>query len=1314
MKKFIYTLLTCALVFSFSITTYATSLGDGDGDNNPSENTGGGGGGGPSGPVVDIPGGCSTHIEFDAETGTFTYDHNGQCDNSTAYTPVVTALHSVNGLLANAGEAVYFIPALEDFPVNLVDACADITTYDGKRHQFAVVYDGYFNTEALMNVAIPDAWDTQDVGRMQTSKRVYSQTDNSRCLNLLGYDLLLANEQVSLVDNGTVTCMYYPTLVGTAPLTTKTIMMDLYKAVGQVEWDIKVTHGVDHDLAINTSPIMQQIPVELSGDVPGGIWTEEGATYVWATRTNPDLYWVRCQRDAIFDGGAHTYTAPVYVGNDVSVSFSKTESSYMTMSEFLQVARAVMELYGESVITEAEMDLALYEYALVLPSSMDDATLEDIKYLAAKGIIEPDKLDYTKNVTFADIEPILLRIADEASRLTFKSTVNPAHIMTQRGYVQADVILDESSYTGFDTVTNPYDSDYYDYFIEARDNYTNFYLRKVSGINYEEQPNYGNEGITPPNYVGDVPVGEPPERTEYNTTVFAADKLVLMNDEGNGFTTPGSGKFENLGIKELHGKHYYHFKIARDVSEVTIKYNADPVTEELMDITSYTLPSASGGVYNVDESGSWSHTTFNEANYSEVFIDSERCNDVNDVFELTESYLDDRWYWYLVTYPTDTFNVSSNPLLTDKDGNNLLLAQDVETIIDNGRHVIDSIGTTVYATRDLTLDPAVSNISNTFVLYQTKLSEEEFKKLLAVGKLSNGRGSNLFNGYYKSENDTLLVSLQALLDAKKVTSWEFNTETNCLILATKAGNVILDGNNMNIIVGDTVVGANVSEDIYYREGTDYYINYRAIEGWTGETCYTVGAGNVIPSAPRSDARTTHKYTTATVANHFPYSLTSVRNVETRRQNTVMRKGISMYSTYPLANYVIVYGDVNNTDTLFVWHYKDVKLPDGSNHTTGGDAASQFESMTGISLSGVNEDYILVSYPLSRTKSGGDNYGFTFYELDWVNARGQAGTNVYGYSYEPKKFNSIEDALKAYHSGSDSCVLPIAAIGAGNTYVNLNMNVCRNMVDDSLFPVGQLPYKMTTKAKANENSMGIWTTVSQVKPTNEIFDDMSNLEIVAAPTSIFARMRGMNNASINQLRKVDLFFGSSKVTYLANLRDGVVTINGLELSLEKTTEAMQSFKGSTSDIWVIQANTTSLGDIVEDIASDIEVLTEDPERMIDWNKYTFSRLVENMDGWSSVALIFVLNILPRVGMLLFFALMLLALIKNVRPWRMFCERVFDIYSFLSFGKMNVNTVDTKRLVWISLICLAIFSIIMDGLLFQFIIWVCEWFIVLYKR
>ena len=51
-------------------------------------------------------------------------------------------------------------------------------------------------------------------------------------------------------------------------------------------------------------------------------------------------------------------------------------------------------------MTELEIERALQAYALQLPTgSMSDEAMETVRYMAAKGIIEPGTIDLNKTVT---------------------------------------------------------------------------------------------------------------------------------------------------------------------------------------------------------------------------------------------------------------------------------------------------------------------------------------------------------------------------------------------------------------------------------------------------------------------------------------------------------------------------------------------------------------------------------------------------------------------------------------------------------------------------------------------------------------------------------------------------------------------------------------------------------------------------------------------------------------------------------------------------------------------------------------------------
>lgn len=1307
MKRFVTTICSAILLsILLPAVAFADPLGPGHGDPDPVTE--------PSGPGGDVPDGPGGEAPPPEEPKT---------PELLTYTPVVTVLHSVNAALAGNGTAVYFMPQLEDFPVDLADSCADVTTEDGKEHKFAVVYDGLFDTEVAYQLAQNDNGDGSDVSRLQTSKKVYSQTDNSRALNLLGYDLLLANEQCSLyTKGGTVNANYMPTLVGNAPLTTKTAVMDLYKAVGVYEWDVKVIYGIDEELDVNTSPLMQQIAVLTNDEVEGGIDTEEGATWVWATRTNPDIYWARCKRDAIFDGGAHLYTKPVYVGNNVSVSFAKNETQTLTMGEFCQLARAIMELYGEPVLTEMEIDRMIQAYALTLPASdMNAEQKEAVRYLAAKGIIDPSNVNWNKQVTFSDVEEILLRIADEDSRLTFKLSASPDNTMARAGYAKVPVADTNASFDNVEEIVNPYDSDYYDYFVEAVDNYTNFYLNKIGGIDLTEQDNIiddTEQSTTQLTETGSQESGQIPVSSivqEGKTYAFACDKLMVAGADSVA-TTPGSGYFEYLGLTEYAGRWYYHFKISRTLSSVTIQYDADPELETLLNnFSQYTLESADGGVYNYSEDLP-THMTFDEAAFSYEYIDATRVDeDVHGLAD-TESYLS-QYTWMKVDYKVDKWNekvkgtsAESAVLKYNQNGKNFVVtAKDLDEARQTGERRFEDPAGNVWWVHESMQGSATDYI---IWICQTKMSAADFKKaLVADSRIYSQKESQ---AYYRAEDGTLLASYEYLKRQGLCSNLQNLKAGSGIMLTTTGGNVALRSDLNLIIVGDTIIPAD-GELLFYKEGESYYINVKACLGWSDDYVIINNQSALIPLFRDNKAKSTVQKSTGTkvITTYFPMSTVNVAYSKLRAvgQSKGSGEGISLSGTNPLGCYMVVYDTNHDTDWLFVWHRNEVKGSDGGTHTVDeGDARSKFSGLTGVDLSSISKDYSLCCFQLNRNNSG-NPAGIRYLYYDYL-ANYSAGTATSGYVYDPPEFNSVNSAFNTYITGSDSCALPIAKVDG--KLINLNLNTCTDMEGNSQLPIGTLPMYMQSTSESSQNKMGaIQDNGRSVATTSATYDNLDSVKILAAPVGLFQVVKGLGTRSVAQWANNSgtLYFGSSK----CKLVNGQVTVNGHALEFDDNVDAVCTLLSSgIRSIYVINEDSSSLGDLLEEKLEEIGVIVTDPETLIDWSAYKFSRLVQNMDDWTTILLIFVLNVLPRVGMLLFFALMLLSLIKDVKFWRSFCVNHFDVYSFLTMGKQNVDTVDMKRVVLISLICFSIFLIIMDGQLFNFIIFICKLFINITQR
>lgn len=1265
---------------------------DGGGDSGGGDS--GGGGGGSSEPEPVVP----------------------ELPKEMTFSPVVTTLHSVNAALSEAGQAVYFLPLLSEFPTDLKDTCADITTADGNRHQFSVVYDGYFDSEVLYQSASKDAGDGVDTSRLQTSKKVYSTSDNSRALNLLGYDLLLSREDCNLYTEGeTVLADYMPTFVGQNALSAKTVIMDLYKAVGTYEWDIKVIFGDAPYLYVSTSPLMQNLVVAINDDASEkGIVTDEGECWVFASRTNPDLYWERCKRDAIFDGGAHLYTRANYVGNDVSATFSKVETDSVSMGEFCVLARAIMELYGEPVLTESERTKMIQRYAISLPTDdFDKEQRSAIEYLAAKGIIDPTDITFSEAVTFRDVEPLLLRIADKDSRIQYTSYSNITSELARDGYVEAPIRMNTSGLRGIEEVTNPFDTTYYDYLVECKDGFTNFYLKKLNGnvlpsttddstsITVESANTSGN-GLT----------------TEKEVVVldnaFACDKIALL--QGGEFLTSGSGYFEYVGVREIFGKYYYHMRISKDIEDVQIGYLVNPLTEELTDLTSYSLPEAGGGVYTF-EGENCIRKTFDACDYSDYFLDKER-NDADKLnMKLTETYLSD-YSWYLLYFDKQEFESNNGYNIYFRrnigDDTDVFSFSDLQTNIssqDTGPipFTLDTGNICYWYTY---LQDANTQNEVLTILCQAPMDKDEFKQRLVVTDYAGTMNQRKGTAYYRYDDGTLLVSVRHLQQAGLISGVTElpNGRGYSLTLQQLSGtNVILREDLQIIIVGDTLYKTN--EKLYFQEtegAGDLYINFRACQGWTGNTLVLSADGTLVPVVQGDvrDNQATVKYSTKSMMSLYPQSSVNVGHM-IYEDSHLRTSGIPMTTNNALGSYLLVEGD-NNTDYLYVWHTNNLKDSGGQIHQLSSDVISQFKADTGIDISGISDRYILTRHVLSRLDTG-DQHGFRFIKNDWVTAY-TAGTNNYGYIYTPKSFSTVQEALDAWAAfESSDTLLPIGVVN--QRLFNLNLNTCTDADGNEQLVIGRLPYYLgRTMTKSNMNKMGQPDADGLIVEDSATYDNFDNLVIIPAPVGFFQVFKGLGQQPVAQTGGT-LYYGSS----LAKVINDKLTINKHALEFDTSTQSVCAYRGvGNSSIWVVNGEVSSISGATDIEIENVETKISDPARLVDWDKYTFVRLITTADRLSSIALIFALNILPRIAMFLFFALMLLSLIKDWRLWVRFCEEKFDVYKALTLGHQNIHTVDMKKLFWISLCCLILFSMIMDGVLFNIFFWCVKFFIALTQR
>lgn len=106
---------------------------------------------------------------------------------------------------------------------------------------------------------------------------------------------------------------------------------------------------------------------------------------------------------------------------------------------------------------------------------------------------------------------------------------------------------------------------------------------------------------------------------------------------------------------------------------------------------------------------------------------------------------------------------------------------------------------------------------------------------------------------------------------------------------------------------------------------------------------------------------------------------------------------------------------------------------------------------------------------------------------------------------------------------------------------------------------------------------------------------------------------------------------------------------------------------------------------------------------DWDSFNFETAIQNADDLLTILILYTLQFLPRLFMFMFMALLTLSVISNIKFVIIFCDKVFDPYSFLTFGRQNVHTISIKHMFIASLACFAAFGLFWNLTILRLISW-----------
>lgn len=1166
----------------------------------------------------------------------------GDYNPTYLYYPKVSELH-----MANNTNGAFWNPTTEELTNTLHAAVM-------KSAGIAILYDGWIDLE---NSGTPKPEGATREGE------------------ILGYDIYaklgekyVATEEVTTYDrlgNPVLTPVSYAYENGGVYTKGDKVnytwaITQLYRAVGveQVEYYV-LTEGREPyegepsdkpTYDINSSPLAQFITMATKGvDLSAVI------SNVYATRTNPDTYLEMATKDCL---GV--------------VPAADRESQTLTIGEFCLLAYKLMDLYGEPVLTEKETYLLLEAYGQDLPYGLPEVQLEAIKYLLARGIIESD-MNWRDDITFEDASTILMRIKDENSRLTFKEIQLTTDVeLLSKGYYPTTVSTYQSpieitdQFNGYDTYTT------YDYFIEVVPNIQfqsangNFSIPFI-GAGYDNV-----DGVRAGTmYLGKVTVDHKQfyhfrvERNGIDT--IGIDGRVYINT-AKGTDAPARYSLPLPGSGNDGG--YYIYNGSRD-SEVTDTTSVDAWT--------------------------WHSLDSGEVDFPAEYLDKARYEANMAEYDTQLGLFNEALYGFSFrVYKEDLGKVS----FEDATGTKKTL-EDVH-------------GTVVPLKNEMSLRRLSSGTNSAYAAFEiTGCSNKG--TLAEIFQCDDGAAYQSYPAFAK-QNNQYLVSIDYLKSIGAV--WEFTKSSNSsyyLGIKTRTQEsrqgedrvymytdvyIGTTSNSSYVIRGSQLTIYGQDTEIIVESDTGYYVDYSAVLGVSDLVGFDDDNGNKTLVLDK-ELEGVDLRRVANTNNRL-----AKNDVESEWSATVQMKSgdqtvpyIYCPVTYPLANWVTVDDLVDSQQGVFTFFAKDPNEEGNPDWSVDGDV--KLESMLGVQ----SPDAWSVSYtalpPISSIEATYDDTSGTYSVADG---------SLPGIAYIPQ-YNAF--LIKPSLVGTDGFDTygEFVDLDKGGILSSLVYNTDAQYLGDwnynwYLVDAGGefTANKVVGVASSHERwyyDLAAYTGGS----LPSVKEDFNREDWRPAPVGVPGLM-GYGESMASSLRDNANVKTYSGAFYSSRNGKGLAWTtqeNGAE-----DPEAKYSLIHATpTSTWIQSCGftfTLMAGSKLGTTIPTAPGLTHgDATAGFDWEQFFHDVGLQNADDWLTIAIIAVLNILPRIFMFAFILLMGLSLIANVKPWQVFCDKIFDPYKLLTFGRKDVHTIQLKMVFLYSIIALALFGLFQNGIILEIIAW-----------
>lgn len=1208
----------------------------------------------------------------------------------------VTELYSVNNSIQNC----YYRPLFSEIP--------NLEGMVSKEGKFASVYTGYF-----------------DLDRTEAYRGEDSVV--SRALSILGNDFLLSNENFQFdVGSGVISGKYTTEECSINSVDKLTAVMDIYKAIGNVTYDVKVkTKPVSYE-SLKNSPAILNLPGYVDD-----INTNAGDTYVFTTRTNKDKY----KSMAISD----------------KVLASEECSEAVTVGEFIKYAAYLMNLYGEPVINQQELYQLLQVFGSDIPEYLDEAEREAYIYLFARGCIN-ESLDYTSNITRDQMLSILMCIADEGSRTDLKQvqlTVDLDSELIKQGYFKKTVtITNDSNAPSIDVKLDMSTVDRFDYYILITDE-TRFKSSTGADITSNIYIDNGSgERLIGTSYKG-IEYIDGQQYYHLTCNILSAEQVPYIAGESVNY--PECFKVNTVSGTDTPGRLWLPWG-GGVYTVYQVRNNNDDILLKRQSFDSANESSSKRDTV-------WSEQCADNVRRQAALGRTAKAGIFSRLVSMIgvkNVYADSDYDMYATTAIVTIKNADAITNLDELIG---YRAGTVKT---------DEPNTVIWRVKKEKVNVFLARIKRD----PSKFTSETFTT--AISSIAGSSDNSIMISYKELEKKGLVTSTTTSGDGNTVPQPDNDGNIE---FWTIAGFVRLNNSTHEIIVGNVIYRVNDSVQLYYQPTSDgLLIDFRVIYGWiNSKNALRYGSGNGY-TITLSSGDYASKY--ANVINSdvyikFPQEYTD--NTGTMLTAQIVKKGVFdsispkyvVNYGYALSNWIIYYG--LEDDYLFIFYPREAFTSWGLTFD-GLSTMDDVKRITGYTIPS-GDAWVVRIIKLNEADSG--------HNLQRSNANTTVGEFMYddefGYLYNLPDWSSYSNPID-YLQGK--VLLPLYV--QSNSIKNINVNMFVNNTETLRFGYVPVGIKWTEVSEDGALEKDALHSVVDLKG-NEVLGvngqavkyDFTKLEIIPTPAGVVSWFGGIQNkagtigADNNVLNLIStkkngkwvdpnglrIFYGTmigrlekyqtQPPTLNITLRDGYgssnngrVTVVGLApdeqnlmlylIGAKKTSDSSRSdevyyYYSVFGNVFTSQSiKVEESGEVIEEIEEQTDVSIEyvgSEDAGDEWEvdgKHGLDRMISIIDKGSSIIVLIIFQIIPLLGITSLTVLVAFSMLSDNKLVLWFCDHVFDPVYFLTLGHRRCGELQLRNSLVGLIIGYIVFILLMNGIVFRIISWISSAFVFIVKH